>query len=150
MLALRVTLLAAVVLSVSAAKSKCRPKWRKHGPNCYRVYKTLKNIQDAETKCENANAKLVTISSDSENNFVAGLVGDNQAWTGFRMDPGGSEAWQNGAPITYTKWKPKKGRGKKNAPLGNRKQCGYIDGRKKGMWGLASCIRKKRWFVCFG
>jgi hypothetical protein len=70
-------------------------------------------------KCAQVGGHLATITSATENDFIHGVVGANQAWIGGTQTPGSCEPgcgwyWITGEPWTYSNWSP----GEPNNDLG--------------------------------
>ncbi|XP_033122640.1 C-type lectin mannose-binding isoform-like, partial [Anneissia japonica] len=108
----------AVATSPSDATSckKCRPYWTNYGNSCYRVFKSLKTWNEAHVACSYLakNSDLVSIESDSENNFVSTLSNSYTYWIGL-MRSGSSWRWSNYSTSRYRKW----GSGEPNNVGGN-------------------------------
>ena len=63
----------------------------------------------AKARCQRDGASLVAINDANELNFVKSLTkriyGDYAVWIGLRRDSQGAfSRWENGEPLTYTKW----------------------------------------------
>ncbi len=92
-------------------RTLCPPSWEAFEDKCYKVIETDPLSQtEANNLCTEHHATLVEIESQSENNFVVGMVqgacdGDCYTWVGCddRVTEGqwrcatNSHSWQNGA-----------------------------------------------------
>ncbi|CAJ0562201.1 unnamed protein product, partial [Mesorhabditis spiculigera] len=109
----------------------CTAPWKQYKDHCYFVQSlTLGSdglwlawtFDDAESQCESRNARLVSIHSDEENDFVNGLItthgiinqtqmipegmgacGYACAWIGLQLFPDNTTAWTDGTPVDYHK-----------------------------------------------
>ncbi|HEX3776980.1 MAG TPA: C-type lectin domain-containing protein [Polyangiaceae bacterium] len=77
--------------------------------HCYLVMHDDADFADARMHCSNLSGHLVTISDQSENDFVWGLDA-NEHWIGATdgkgprvMNPG-TYSWVDGEPLSYTDW----------------------------------------------
>ncbi|CAE7556648.1 MRC1 [Symbiodinium sp. CCMP2592] len=84
---------------------ECPENWRSWGPSCYRFFHWPANFKDAEDRCRECSAFLVSISSDDEQYFVQDLCGDHMCWLGLE-EKKGSEYWKwvDGSTLIYEHW----------------------------------------------
>ena len=74
--------------------------------NAYKRYDESLLWSEAKTRCESMGGHLVTITSEEEQVFVAGLVANgskHQYWLGAN-DLSGSFQWVTGESFTFSKW----------------------------------------------
>jgi Lectin C-type domain len=127
-------------------------------PNCtgpvafnghgYYLCTQAKNYAQALQSCANHGTHLVTISSEAENDFIAGFADDEWTiWIGLddRTDEG-SFVWVTGEPLSYQDWslgQPSDGL----PPLGlGSEDCAKLN-PSNGKWGDDACDDKAA-FVC--
>ena len=73
--------------------------------HAYLLIEEFKTWNDAKIDCESLGGYLVTISSQSENDFVANLMVSDEIWIGFTDESiEGSWEWVTGESVTYTNW----------------------------------------------
>ncbi|EYC29988.1 hypothetical protein Y032_0005g2378 [Ancylostoma ceylanicum] len=87
--------------------------WISHLWNSYKVYRNAKNFDDAENRCRENGAHLVSIHSEQENQFVHNLTTtghDVNSWEDFvyiglrRNLQTGKWYWTDGSKVEYVKW----------------------------------------------
>ena len=74
------------------------------------VYKWIhcKGREDARKQATDADAYLVTITSEAEQIWIESAFGKAPYWIGLAdKKEEGKWEWENGEPVTYTNWKPK-------------------------------------------
>ena len=79
-------------------------------PSNGHVYKWIhcKGREDALKQAADANAYLVTITSEAEQIWIESAFGKAPYWIGLTdKKEEGKWEWENGEPVTYTNWKPK-------------------------------------------
>ncbi|EPB74238.1 lectin C-type domain protein [Ancylostoma ceylanicum] len=87
--------------------------WISHLRNSYKVYKNAKNFDDAENRCREYGAHLVSVHSEPENQFVQSLTTtglDVNSWRDFvyigmrKNTQTGNWYWTDGSKVDYMKW----------------------------------------------
>ena len=79
-------------------------------PSNGHVYKWIhcKTREDARKQAAEADAYLVTITSEAEQIWIESVFGRAPYWIGLTdKKEEGKWEWDNGEPVTYTNWKPK-------------------------------------------
>ena len=118
----------------------CPKHWLVIGNSCY--YMTGENsqtINDAQNKCKRISAKLPIIKSESENNFILGLMSKQKPWVWLGMKrKHGKMLWFDDTPTEpsdgalYSAWKA-------NEPSNNQNEdCAYMDFHSRG-WTDDKC-----------
>ena len=78
-----------------------------YNKHTYRIYDTNMTWTQAQEFCEKEGGNLVSITSQGEQDFVAGLIQDagqmNQYWIGANKESG-TFAWSDGEAWDYTNW----------------------------------------------
>ncbi|RWS18671.1 C-type lectin domain family 4 member E-like isoform X3, partial [Leptotrombidium deliense] len=90
---------AATIASQTSILMECEPNWSKFANRCYFRNDTYANRYDAERNCEKMNAKMVSIHSLAENDFIVSITSSNNYyWLGGRRERLGSEhpKWDDG------------------------------------------------------
>lgn len=84
-------------------------KWIMNPSNGH-VYKRIrcKGWEDARKQAADADAYLVTITSEAEQIWIESAFGNASYWIGLTdKKEEGKWEWENGEPVTYTNWKRK-------------------------------------------
>ncbi|CAJ1352607.1 unnamed protein product, partial [Effrenium voratum] len=71
----------------------CHQDWKSFRGSCYQLQSWPGTFQEAQGRCEEASAHLVTIQSAEEQEFVQQLCGERMCWLGLE-EPPGSESWR--------------------------------------------------------
>ena len=75
------------------------------GKSFYKIYTEKKNYGDAKAQCESDRTFLAIPRSEAENDFIAGLIPNENIWIGINDIEGeGRFVAVNGRDISYTKW----------------------------------------------
>lgn len=85
-------------------------KWIMNPSNGH-VYKWIhcKGWEDARKQATDADAYLVTITSEAEQIWIESAFGNASYWIGLTdKKEEGKWEWENGEPVTYTNWEPKR------------------------------------------
>ncbi|VDO78187.1 unnamed protein product [Haemonchus placei] len=95
-------------------QSPCSPWiWNVETEKCYRKFCDKKTAEEAEKSCQKLNGHMVTICSEEENTFVAGLglhsvPEDNilkWMWIGIKRDSSRKNwIWMSGSKCKYRHW----------------------------------------------
>ncbi|KAJ8024468.1 Lectin BRA-3 [Holothuria leucospilota] len=119
--------------------------WTVHGSSCYLFDTRSSTWYDAAQLCAlyHPKAHLVIIETESENDFVASLVGSSTPWIGL-SDEDDQWIWSNqrvspGTPATFVNW---------DSDYSNNinRNCAYIRGYNK-KWQTYWC-NDNEMFVC--
>ena len=71
----------------------------------YKIYTTGLNYNDAKAQCELDGAFLAIPRSETENDFFAGLIPNEQIWIGINdIEQEGSFVAVNGREVSWTNW----------------------------------------------
>lgn len=99
---------------------------------------------DAQKKCEENDANLVTVNSGLEMMFLGWLMKDKGGWNGLHLGQDGKTlVWSSGENSDYRNW-GKRGP-KRNPKLQN---CVHMAEKQKGLkWTLSRCSIKYK-FTC--
>lgn len=133
---------------VPAPECGTNPGWRKNNNICYYYNDTdTVDFATAMYHCYDEKARLVSILSQSEQEFVNSLVGTGKlsaAWIGLWKagNTNGEFRWLDQSPITYTHWdagEPNNGNGEEHCVQMNR---------HRGAWNDANCGRTVAGYVC--
>ena len=75
------------------------------GKSFYKIYTEKKNYGDAKAQCESDGTFLAVPRSEAENDFIAGLIPNENIWIGINdIEREGRFVSVNGRDISYTKW----------------------------------------------
>lgn len=126
------------------------------GPNyhCYWFMRDSKNWGDARNDCVAQGGYLATLTSKSENDFLAALTVET-AWIGAtdgrtaKESGAGSYAWVSGEDFGFENWAP-------NEPNAAGKGCGILERcyehcatmRDDGLWNDSYCEDDRYPYVC--
>lgn len=114
--------------------------------HCYSVVGLGWMDYDAAAKlCANHKAKVASILSAAENDFIYGLldVTTQAAWIGLRRNLFGKFGWVDGKPFSFKKWSP-------GEPSSGSERCAVIWGPGlsfadlRGKWNDAQCVKPTR------
>ncbi|XP_072050865.1 uncharacterized protein [Amphiura filiformis] len=137
----------------------CPPNYNYFSKSCYQLNTARVQRSEASATCRKANAHLVDITSQSEQNFVADLLENNPeiqrlkdihiaenvgAWIGLMVSdrtPSRELVWSDGTSLGFTAWDPVRGR---NEP---QVDCVRMDSEFQFKWGDRDC-RLRYSFVC--
>ncbi|KAJ8402327.1 hypothetical protein AAFF_G00368160 [Aldrovandia affinis] len=136
-----------------ALNTICPPGWLSYSGSCYWVvsnFNLLTSWNEAQTRCSDMGAGLVTIKSAEEQFFVNAQLPDlhqssvPDVWIGVSdKDHDGTFQWVDKTPITYANWNP-------NFPQDTDQywDCGQIyTGNYNGKWETTNCF-KNLGYIC--
>ncbi|XP_053301582.1 lymphocyte antigen 75 [Pleuronectes platessa] len=135
--------------------SKGKSDWVQHHDHCYAFDMSFYNysvysMEKASSICQSMDAKLLTIKTKEENEFVSKFLTDDplitgRVWLGMDMDTQGKPAsWQDGSSLAYSNWKPGAlDTGKNLAP-----HCAVMMAGDEGIWNFVSCQTSNSRVVC--
>eukprot|EP00051_Salpingoeca_urceolata_P006478 m.85467 g.85467 ORF g.85467 m.85467 type:complete len:2344 (-) comp14846_c0_seq1:181-7212(-) len=84
--------------------------WQQHNERCYKFFDDGSSFSDAQRRCLNNNALLVSIHNNDENGFVCGLAGEGSQtvdgiWLGARKTEfSGLFDWEDDSPFGYERF----------------------------------------------
>ena len=118
----------------------CPKHWLVIGNSCYYMTgETSQTISDAQNKCKRISAKLPIIKSESENNFILGLMSKRIVWVWLGMKrKQGKMVWFDNTPAEpsdgapYNAWWAKEPSGQAN------ENCAYMVFHNRG-WNDDKC-----------
>ncbi|EPB74240.1 lectin C-type domain protein [Ancylostoma ceylanicum] len=125
----------------------------------WEVFRDAKDFDDAEKRCREERAHLVSIHSEQENQFVHSLTStghhiksfEDFVYIGLRRNTRtGKWYWTDGSQVNYTKWavhQPDHPESEHCAQLHQDPGPGliYVEDRK---WNSIPCDRPMKYFVC--
>ena len=105
----------------------------------YFLSNSTKNWVKADLHCKQYGGELVSISNQSENNFVSGFFSGN-IWTGLNQncnsgsfsEPSGGFEWSDGSALSYTNWNGGEPNDHPNNNINNQED--YVEMRNNGTW----------------
>uniref|UniRef100_A0A914EHK0 C-type LECtin n=1 Tax=Acrobeloides nanus TaxID=290746 RepID=A0A914EHK0_9BILA len=124
--------------------------------SCYKYVSTPVNWTTAEYVCEMVGTNLVSIHSQTENNFVATLSGNTDIFIGLNhlsgqgTSPNCTFSWTDDSPVDFLYWYPGEpiNAGVTSCVDPNGEQCVEIwNSKSNGQWNDINC-RLARGFVC--
>lgn len=81
---------------------ECEPGWQAKNMYCYKFFDELQNWQDAELRCIEKKARLVSIQDQFENDYVNRLSNGNAVWIGLHDKPSENTwEWTDGSSVKY-------------------------------------------------
>ncbi|EYC29996.1 hypothetical protein Y032_0005g2382 [Ancylostoma ceylanicum] len=133
--------------------------WRSYLSSSYKVFQNARNFDDAEKKCREEGAHLVSIHSEQENQFVHSLTRtgheiknfEDFVYIGLRKNTRtGKWYWTDGSQVNYTKWavhQPDEPETEHCTQLHQDPgpKLIYVEDRK---WNSITCSRPMKYFVC--
>ena len=83
----------------------CENSWIGHGGHCYLEYTEEEDWCDAQSYCRSHGGYLVSIETESENNFIEGTFPDGSYWIGGNdLAVEGVYVWDSGNALTFANW----------------------------------------------
>ena len=118
----------------------CPEHWSVFSNSCYYMTgETSSTLNDAQNKCKRISAKLPIIKSESENNFILGLMSKQIVWVWLGMErKRGKMVWFDNTPAEpsdgapYNAWWAKEPSGQAN------ENCAYMVFYNRG-WNDDKC-----------
>ncbi|CAC5360534.1 MRC [Mytilus coruscus] len=115
------SILIAIFFHITFVQSECQRGWLHFGNSCYFISDTRKTWADAANFCRAYNARLASVETRAENDFLTDIIRlkngltergyrslDNDYWIdGTDEIIEGEWIWaESGMPLTYTNWMP--------------------------------------------
>ncbi|XP_072016750.1 snaclec purpureotin subunit beta-like [Amphiura filiformis] len=98
----------AIQVYVVAVCSECPEDYIPFENSCYKIYSSMVSRDAASRACTAANSHLVDITSQEEQDFLAGKLdsqGSGDAWIGLSsQNISGPLYWTDGSPLDFEAW----------------------------------------------
>lgn len=131
---------------VTDSASVCPCNFEVYNGDNYLFCASAKSWYDGQNYCDDYGYHMVTITSNSENNWVdstADSYSTSKWWLGLNdLSQEGNFEWEDGTPLGYSKWQP----GEPNNAGGNE-DCAQHNRFSNGYWNDEPCASSFR-FIC--
>ncbi|KAM8893708.1 lymphocyte antigen 75 [Spinachia spinachia] len=136
-------------------RSNGESKWVQHLDHCYAFNMSFYNfnvhsMEQARNLCQSMDAKLLTLKTKEENDFVSKYMFEDplitsRVWLGMEVDTEGKPvSWQDGSAVAFSNWEPRGlVTGTKSVP-----RCAVMMAGHDGVWKLVSCEASYSRVVC--
>ncbi|KAL1021872.1 hypothetical protein UPYG_G00019130 [Umbra pygmaea] len=135
-----------------------KDSWVEYQGQCYAFNMTFFNysvydMENARSICEKLDAKLLTIKTKEENDFVSGYMVENplitsRVWLGMDLDKHGQPVgWVDGSTLAFSNWEMKDSA----TAIGitsEQNPCAVMVSADGGLWSRVSCKESLSRIVC--
>nr|XP_034345452.1 low affinity immunoglobulin epsilon Fc receptor isoform X6 [Arvicanthis niloticus] len=129
-------------MSKGTACNICPKNWLHFQQKCYYFGRGSKQWLQARFACSNLEGRLVSIHSQTEQDFLTQHINKRDSWIGLQdLNMEGEFLWTDGSPMSYSNWNP----GEPNNG-GQGEDCVMMRG--SGQWNDAFCRSYLDAWVC--
>ncbi|GFS20628.1 C-type mannose receptor 2 [Elysia marginata] len=125
----------------TAETNGCQPGWMNSGGHCYRLMSSAMTFREAAVLCKREESTLVSIGSETENDFITGII-QSEIWLGATdVENTGSYSWMDGSAFSFDNRSP-------SEQTGSADGRGCVEMGTDGEWNGISCYHLRRHGIC--